>query len=125
MDWSHLDTVADIISGQREDIKAFLTIANTQFKDPDFNLLSFRIEENSVDKSLLNIVLRYSKDWQGTLDQLNSLRGYNRSRITQLRLIPKEDPNSSYIHVEWSKRAVVKAVGSSKRKLVDDGEERY
>ena len=118
MDWKYLDQALDIVGNQKNDIKTFLTIANTNFKSPDFNLVSYRIEEGSsaatTSQDTIYIVLRYPKDWQCTLDQLNSLRDFNRSKIVSLRIIPKEDPASCYIHVEWSKEAVVK---NTKRKI--------
>ena len=119
MDWAQLESASDIVGTQKDDVRTFLTVCNSAFKKPLFQLQGYRIREHPSDSNIFYVILQYPTEWQGTLDQLQDLRDYNRSRIQQITIIPKEDSDHCFIHVEWMKKAVSSSSRNTKRKLED------
>lgn len=113
MNWTVWAQSSQLLGSEHGEIKSFLVHLNNVFVNPDFHIKDDYSFENSGDSIL--IIVRFDPQWQAEVEQLNEIKEFNRSKISEVRLLPREDKEGCFIHIKWLKVAQV-PLGKPKEK---------
>jgi hypothetical protein len=120
MNWTNLEQATKILGDQKNEIKNFLVSLNNIFYNPRFEVKDDYTFENKGDSIL--IIVRFDPQWQAEIEEVNEIKKYNSSKITEVRLHPREEQDGCYIHIKWLKNSQVPANKNKRRKNGPDDE---